>query len=73
MVTISEKAKAILALTEELSSLQQQANSLNDLQERTWDEFFIKIKQISMQHSALIAKQAEVFETISKIKNSITY
>lgn len=73
MVTISEKAKAIMALTDELSELQQQANSINDLLERTWDEFFVKTKQISMQHSLIITKQAEIYDAISKIKNSITY
>ena len=65
-VTISEKAKAILALCEGKEELQTKAELLNQEAERLLEE----LKVISLKQKRILEQQIEIDKTIEKIAHT---
>ena len=67
MVTISDRAKAVLALSEEKEMLFNEALQLNSLIDRTNEEFFIKMKQMSDRQALILQKIIAIDDSLEKV------
>jgi hypothetical protein len=71
MISISDKGKALAALCAEKDMLNTLALELNELSQRTIDEYTCKMLQISTEQIILLKKMVLADEAIEKISRSM--
>jgi hypothetical protein len=67
-VTISDDARAIIALYEKREELQDHSANLTLLVQRTQQEFVQKMLQISSEQKSIIEKMTDIDDMIEQIK-----
>lgn len=67
-VTISDDARAIIALYEKREHLQDYSANLTLLMQRTQKEFVQKMMQISTEQKCIVEKMTDIDDMIEKIK-----
>ena len=67
MISISEKAKAIQALSEQLNEELAKADALNELTIKIQNEYIAKLTKISEEQKEIIEKTEALEETIKKL------
>jgi len=71
MISISDKGKALAALCAEKDTLNKRALDLNELSQRTIDEYTSKMVHITQVHTLVINKMFDIDEAIEKISRSM--
>ena len=67
VISISEKAKAIQALSEQLNEELAKADALNELTIKIQNEYIAKLTKISEEQKEIIEKTEALEETIKKL------